>query len=141
MPLLQKRGTQMLQVSNSIQSFFPARVWGKTSEAPMCSNPNCCSNTSWVEQRNITNLENEQSTGKCTHEQHNKHCCKAEGNTTCAPGDWRVLYQQFDPEREDMLRRKWMTHWLTRRCTLHEAVTGFENEWGSCEAGELGVAA
>ena len=73
MPLLQKRGTQMPQVSNSIQSFFPARVWGKTSEAPMCSNPNCCSNTSWVEQRNITNLENKQSTGKCTHEQHNKH--------------------------------------------------------------------
>ena len=113
------------------QPFFSARVWVKTSEVPMCSNPNCCSNTSWVEKSNAINRENTQDTGKCTNEQHNAHCCRAEGNKTCAPRDWRVLYQQCEPEWKHMLRRKWMGRWMSGQCTLHEAVLAYEDEWGS----------
>ena len=123
------------------QSFFPARVWVKTSEVPMCSNPNCCSNTSWVEQRNVINGESTHSTGKCTGEYHHVHYCKAKGNKTCSPEDWRVLYQQTEIDWEDVVRRKWMTRWMSGRINLHEAVIAFKDEWGSCEAGERRVAA
>ena len=87
------------------------------------------------------NGESTHSTGRCTGEYHHVHCCKAKGNKTCSPEDWRVLYQQREPEWEDVVRRKWMTRWMSGRMKLHEAVLAYEEEWGSCEAGERRVAA
>lgn len=131
----------MQSITTLSQSIFPVRVWVKTSETPMCSNPNCCSNMSWVEQSKATEMDNKHSTAKCTHEQHNKHCCRAEANKTCTPTDWRVLYKQSEPDWEDIVRRKWMTRWLRGQCTLFEAVQGYEVEWGSGEARERRAAA
>ncbi len=73
--------------------------------------------------------------------QHHEHCCSAEGNKTCTPGDWVVLYHQVEPDWEDVVRRKWMDRWMHGQCTLKEAIAGYKKEWGSCEALEQRAAA
>ena len=126
------------------QLLFPSRIWVKTSETPMCNNPNCCSVTSWVDRckdAGTNNADDSHNTRECTNEQHNVHCCNAPGNKVCSPADWVFLYSRVEPTEEDKLRRAWMNRWMRGLCTLHEAVSGFEDEMGSCVEREWGAAA
>jgi hypothetical protein len=138
-PLIFYTGVNMQSKKILSQSIFPDRIWVKTSKTPMCSNPNCCSNNSFV--HNNADSRHTYNAYTCLGGQHNEHCCKAEANKTCSPRDWRVLYRQVEPEWEDIVRREWMTRWMRGQSTLHEAVTGFEEEWGSYEELEQRVAA